>query len=186
MRCKIINKRCLHGSAYLSKFQNCFSIIKMASLTHALIGNGSKRSSSYSRESRLRLVRRECKPLSVTVRASNRSASDRKASVASIETKGKKFFSFFSPPLTQVFRNFSKFPRVFLALSRTVGRKTKRNETVHALSILSLFFSLSPSSLSRIPRGKNRVIYYAAGQLKTPAISPLSALRFRNRSVRFD
>lgn len=147
MRCKIINKRCLHGSAYLSKFQNCFSIIKMASLTHALIGSGSKRSSPDSRESRLRLVRRECKPLSVTVRASNRSASDRKASVASIETKGKKFFSFFSPPLTQVFRNFSKFPRVFLALSRTVGRKTKRNKTKQ---FTPSRFSLS-SSLS-LPR----------------------------------
>ena len=184
---KIINKRYLRDSVYLSKFQNYFSIIKMASLTHALIGNGSKRSSSYSRESRLRLVRRECKPLSVTVRASNRSASDRKASVASIETKGKKFFSFFSPPLIQVFRNFSKFPRVFLALSRTFGRKTKRNETKQFTpSRFSLSFSLSSSSLSRIPRGKNRVIYYAAGQLKTPAISPLSALRFRNRSVRFD
>lgn len=158
----------------------------MASLTHALIGNGSKRSSSDSRESRLRLVRQKCKPL-LTVGASNRSASDRKASVASIETKGKKFFSFFSPPLIEVFRNFSKFPRVFLALSRTVGRKMKRNETKQFTpSRFSLSFSLSPSSLSRIPRGKNRVIYYAAGQLKTPAISPLSALRFRNRSVRFD
>lgn len=156
MRCKIINKRCLHGSAYLSKFQNCFSIIKMASLTHALIGSGSKRSSPDSRESRLRLVRRECKPLSVTVRASNRSASDRKASVASIETKGKKFFSFFSPPLTQVFRNFSKFPRVFLALSRTVGRKTKRNETVHALSILSLFLSLSLVAFANSARKEPR------------------------------
>lgn len=145
MRCKIINKRCLHGSAYLSKFQNCFSIIKMASLTHALIGSGSKRSSPDSRESRLRLVRRECKPLSVTVRASNRSASDRKASVASIETKGKNS-SLFSLHLS--YKCFVTFRNSRAYFSRFLERLVvKRNETKQ---FTPSRFSLS-SSLS-LPR----------------------------------
>ena len=185
---KIINKRYLRDSVYLSKFQNYFSIIKMASLTHALIGNGSKRSSSYSRESRLRLVRRECKPLSVTVGASNRSASDRKPiSRASHPSKRReKNSSLFSLHLS--YKCFVTFRNSRAYFSRFLERLVvKRNETKQFTpSRFSLSFSLSPSSLSRIPRGKNRVIYYAAGQLKTPAISPLSALRFRNRSVRFD
>lgn len=52
--------------------------------------------------------------------------------------EGKKryaAFSFFPPSFVEVFPNFSKFPRVFLALSRAVGRETKRNSSRPSLSL---------------------------------------------------
>lgn len=119
----------------------------MASLTHALIGNGSKRSSSYSRESRLRLVRRECKPLSVTVGASNRSASDRKPiSRASHPSKRReKNSSLFSLHLSYkcfvTFRNSRAYFSRFLERLVVKRNETKRNSS-RPLDSLSLSLSL--------------------------------------------
>ena len=113
----------------------------MASLTHALIGNGSKRSSSYSRESRLRLVRRECKPLSVTVGASNRSASDRKPiSRASHPSKRReKNSSLFSLHLSHkcfvTFRNSRAYFSRFLERLVVKRNETKSSITFHSKSI---------------------------------------------------
>ena len=130
----------------------------MASLTHALIGSGSKRSSPDSRESRLRLVRRECKPLSVTVRASNRSASDRKASVASIETKGKNS-SLFSLHLSYkcfvTFRNSRAYFSRFLERLVVKRNETKRNSS-RPLDSLSLLLSLSLVAFANSARKEPR------------------------------
>lgn len=60
--------------------------------------------------------------------------------------EGKKryaAFSFFPPSFVEVFPNFSKFPRVFLALSRAVGRETKRNSSRPSLSLSLVAFANS-------------------------------------------
>lgn len=133
----------------------------MASLTHALIGNGSKRSSSYSRESRLRLVRRECKPLSVTVGASNRSASDRKPiSRASHPSKRReKNSSLFSLHLSYkcfvTFRNSRAYFSRFLERLVVKRNETKRNSS-RPLDSLSLLLSLSLVAFANSARKEPR------------------------------